>query len=77
MSKDVVSQQRSIDVPVTREEVTIDRHPVDRRQSDGPIVDAVQEAERVSDTVRREELVADSAGDVDADEPGQHNSRAA
>jgi len=37
---DVVTEQRSIDVPVTREEVTIERHPVDRQPSDTPIGDA-------------------------------------
>lgn len=37
LSKDVVSEQRSLDVPVTREEVMIERHPVDRRPSDRPI----------------------------------------
>jgi len=39
IGKDVVTEQRSIDVPVTREEVTIERHPVDRRPSDQPISD--------------------------------------
>jgi uncharacterized protein (TIGR02271 family) len=37
LSKDVVSEQRTMDVPVKREEVTIERHPVDRRPSDQPI----------------------------------------
>jgi uncharacterized protein (TIGR02271 family) len=37
IGKDVVSEQRTMDVPVTREEVTIERHAVDRRPSDGPI----------------------------------------
>jgi uncharacterized protein (TIGR02271 family) len=32
--KDVVSEQRTIDVPVTREEVVVERHPVDRREAD-------------------------------------------
>jgi uncharacterized protein (TIGR02271 family) len=93
--KDVVSQQRSIDVPVTHEEVTIERHPVDRRPADRPIdegetievpvraeeVDVekravvyeeveigkrpVTETQRVSDTVRREEVRMDREGDVD------------
>ena len=35
--KDVVSEQRSMDVPVTREEVVIERHAVDRRPADQPI----------------------------------------
>jgi uncharacterized protein (TIGR02271 family) len=34
---DVVEEHRTIEVPVTREEVTIERHPVDRRPSDEPI----------------------------------------
>jgi len=37
LRKDVVEEQRSIDVPVTREEVTIERRPVERRPSDRPI----------------------------------------
>ena len=37
VGKEVVSEQRTLDVPVTREEVTIERHPVDRRPSDSPI----------------------------------------
>ena len=34
---EVVSEQQTLDVPVSREEVTIERHPVDRRPSDQPI----------------------------------------
>jgi uncharacterized protein (TIGR02271 family) len=37
VSKDVVTEQRTVDVPVRREEVTIERTPVDRRPSDQPI----------------------------------------
>jgi len=37
VSKDVVTEQRTLDVPVTREEVYVDRHPVDRRPADRPI----------------------------------------
>lgn len=37
IGKDVVSQQRSMDVPVTRDEAVIERHPVDRTPSDEPI----------------------------------------
>jgi uncharacterized protein (TIGR02271 family) len=37
LGKDVVEQRRSMDVPVTREEVTIERQPVERRPSDRPI----------------------------------------
>jgi len=42
VSKDVVSEQRTMDVPVTREEVVIERHPVERRPSDSPIDDREQ-----------------------------------
>ena len=93
---EIVEEQRTLEVPVTREEVTIQRHAVDRRPSDEPIsarsevlsvplreeqvaVDkqavvyeevnlgkrAVQETERVSDTVRKEVVDVDAIGDVD------------
>lgn len=31
LGKDVVEEERTLDVPVTREEVYVERHPVDRR----------------------------------------------
>lgn len=37
LSKDVVEEQRSIDVPVTHEEVVIERKTFDNKQSDSPI----------------------------------------
>ena len=37
LSKEVVSEERTFDVPVTREEVTIQRTPVDRRPADRPM----------------------------------------
>jgi len=37
LGKDVVEEQRTMDVPVSREEAVIERHPVDRRPSDQPI----------------------------------------
>ena len=37
VGKEVVSEQRTMDVPVTHEEVTIERHAVDRRPSDESI----------------------------------------
>jgi uncharacterized protein (TIGR02271 family) len=37
VGKDVVEEHRTLEVPVTREEVTIDRQPVDRRRNDRPI----------------------------------------
>jgi len=36
---EVTSQQRTVDVPVTHEEVTIERHAVNRRPADGSIGD--------------------------------------
>jgi uncharacterized protein (TIGR02271 family) len=36
VSKDVVTEQKTLEVPVRREEVTIERTPVDRRPSDRP-----------------------------------------
>jgi uncharacterized protein (TIGR02271 family) len=37
LGTEVVEQQQTLDVPVTREQVVIDRHAVDRRPSDEPI----------------------------------------
>jgi len=34
ISKEVVTENKTIDVPVTREEVVVERHPVDRRPAD-------------------------------------------
>jgi uncharacterized protein (TIGR02271 family) len=92
---EVVSREKTIDVPITREEVYIERHAVDRRPSDRPIGEGetieiplhedkvtvdkqavvygeieidkrqVQETERVSGTVRREEARIEREGDVD------------
>jgi len=90
----VVEEQRTLEVPVTREEVTIERRPIDRRPSDTPIAEGqtisvpvreeqvevdkravvyeevnvnkrqVQDTERVSDTVRREEARIEREGDA-------------
>lgn len=94
---EVVEEQTTLNVPVTREEVTIERRPVDRQPSNQPInststetlsvpvreeqvqVDkqavvyeevsldkrAVQETQRVSDTVRKEVVDVDATGNVD------------
>jgi len=92
--KEIVSEQESLDVPVTREEVFVDRHAVDRRPADralseGEVIEvpvreervevekqpvvyeevevgkrAVQETERVTGTVRREEARIEREGDV-------------
>jgi len=96
LGKDVVEQQRTVEVPVTREEVYVDRRPVNRPAADQPIgtgtnqtIDVpvreervevekqpvvyeevsvgkqqVTQNQRVSDTVRREELRTDSTGNV-------------
>jgi uncharacterized protein (TIGR02271 family) len=55
VGKDVVTEQRTVDVPVTREEVYVERQPVDRRASDRPI-DA--SSERTIDVPVREEQVS-------------------
>jgi uncharacterized protein (TIGR02271 family) len=47
LGKDVVEEQRSIDVPVSREEVYVERHPVDRRVADRPISESDSETIRV------------------------------
>ena len=94
--KEVVSEKQSMDVPVTHEEVYVERHPVNK-PSDVPVgVDEdedirmrvheehvhpeketfvreevelgkrpVEETQRVSDTVRREELKVDKEGDFE------------
>lgn len=93
--KDVVTEQRTVEVPVSREEVTVERHPVDRKPADHPIDEGetirvpvreeevqvekrpvvteevsigkrqVQDTERVSGEVRREEARIEGEGDVD------------
>lgn len=103
LGTEVVEEQRTLEVPVTHEEVTIERHAVDRRPSDEPIsassealsvplheeqvaVDkqavvyeevnldkrAVQETERVSETVRKEVVDVDATGDVDVSPQGDN-----
>jgi uncharacterized protein (TIGR02271 family) len=37
IGKDVVEEQQTVQVPVTRKEAFIQRHPVDRRPADGGI----------------------------------------
>jgi uncharacterized protein (TIGR02271 family) len=93
VGKEIVEEERTIDVPITREEVTVERRPVEARPSDQPVgrdetievpireeqVEVekqpvvyqeveigkrqVQGTERVTETVRREELRTE--GDVD------------
>jgi uncharacterized protein (TIGR02271 family) len=52
---EVVSEQQTLEVPVTREEVTIERHAVDRRPSDRPI----GESETIKVPVREEQVSVD------------------
>jgi uncharacterized protein (TIGR02271 family) len=97
--KEVVTENQSIEVPVTREELVIERVSAQGREAAGevgagedeirvplseervhvekkPVVNEeirvgkrqVQETERVSDTVRREELRTEQEGDVKAEE---------
>ena len=42
LSKDVVAERQTLEVPVTREEVTIERHSVEPRPSDRPISETGQ-----------------------------------
>lgn len=54
LGKDVVEEQRTMEVPVTREEVYVERHPVERRVADRPI-DA-SEGETIRVPVREEQV---------------------
>ena len=92
--KDVIEEQQSIDVPVTREQVEVRRYAVDRPADASEITDtdtirvpvsaeqvvvdkdvrvveeieidkrAVTETQRVTDTVRREQVNVEQEGDV-------------
>jgi uncharacterized protein (TIGR02271 family) len=53
---EVVSEQRTLDVPVTHEEVVIERHAVDRRPSDRPIGET---SETISVPVHEEQVTVD------------------
>jgi uncharacterized protein (TIGR02271 family) len=54
LGKEVVEEQRTMEVPVSREEVTIERHPVERAPSDKPI--DTTESETVRVPVRAEQV---------------------
>lgn len=54
--KDVVEEQRTMDVPVMREELVIDRRSVDRRPADGPIGAS---GEVIEVPLREEEVTAE------------------
>jgi uncharacterized protein (TIGR02271 family) len=56
LQTDVVSEQRTVEVPVTREEVYVERHAVDRRPSDRPISDA---GETIEVPVSEEEVTVE------------------
>jgi uncharacterized protein (TIGR02271 family) len=96
LRKEVVKEKKTIDVPVTHEEVVVEKHPVaGRRPGEGDIGDdkeiriplteeqvrvektpvvkeeitlkkrAVQDTQKVSDTVKREEAWVDRTGDAE------------
>jgi uncharacterized protein (TIGR02271 family) len=54
LGKEVVEEQRTMDVPVQREEVYVERHPVDRQPADRPIDETADE--RISVPVRQEQV---------------------
>src|SRR5918911_4634962 len=56
LATEVVEEQATLEVPVTREEVTIERRPVDRRPADAPIGTTEQETIRVPVREERVEL---------------------
>jgi uncharacterized protein (TIGR02271 family) len=56
LQTDVVQEQRTVDVPVTREEVYVERRPVERRASDRPISDT---AETIKVPVTEEEVTVE------------------
>ncbi len=52
LRKDVVTEQKTVDVPVTREEVVVERHPVADRPASGDL----REGETIRVPVREEEV---------------------
>ena len=56
LGKDVVEEERTMNVPVSREEVYIERHPVDRRPADQPIGDTDSQTIRVPVTEEHVEV---------------------
>lgn len=51
--KELVTEQRTLDVPIMREEVTIERHPVARRPADQPLSET---GETIRVPVREEQV---------------------
>jgi uncharacterized protein (TIGR02271 family) len=56
LAKEVVSEERTIEVPVTHEEATIERRAVDQESTDSPIRETDM---RISIPLREEQLTAD------------------
>jgi uncharacterized protein (TIGR02271 family) len=54
LGKEVVEEEKTMEVPVTREEVFVERHPVDRRPADQPI--GTSESQTIEVPVREERL---------------------
>jgi uncharacterized protein (TIGR02271 family) len=57
VGKEVVEEQQTLQVPVTREEVFIERHPVDRQTADAGTIGDASETIRVP--VREEQVSVD------------------
>jgi uncharacterized protein (TIGR02271 family) len=56
LQTEVVSEQRTVEVPRTREEVTVERRPVERRPAERPIG---EQGEALSVPVRQEEVTVE------------------
>ena len=54
VGKEIVEEQKSVEVPVSREEVFVERHPVERRPSDQPI--GAGEGQTIDVPVREERV---------------------
>jgi uncharacterized protein (TIGR02271 family) len=54
LGKDVVEEEKTLEVPVSREEVFVERHPVERRPADQPI--GAGESQTIDVPVREERL---------------------
>ena len=54
LGKEIVEEHKTMEVPVSREEVFVERHPVDRRPADQPI--GTSESQTIDVPVRAERL---------------------